>query len=172
MSSLPHLATILQTIFTTGANTAVHTSGFIQRHRQLTGASFLQALVFGFLANPRISLDQLAQAATAAGTPISAQGFDQRFTPQASLFLQTVLATAVQQMVCADDAALPLLQRFTGVYLLDSTTIVLPDQLRSVWQGCGGRTSHRTSAALKVQVLWNLSHGQLQHAEMHRTRQR
>lgn len=166
MSSVPHVATVLQTVFTTVATTAARTTGFIRRQRRLTGASFVQALVFGFLANPRMTLDQLAQTAAAAGTPISAQGLDQRFTPHAAACLQAVLGAAVQQLVTADPVALPLLQRFTGVYVVDSTTIVLPDALRTVWQGCGGSTSTGTSAALKVQVLWNLTEGQLQHVEL------
>ncbi len=166
MSSIPYVAAVLQTVFTTDANHAARTSGFIQRQRQLTGASFVQALVFGFLANPRMSLDQLAQTAAALGTPISAQGLDQRFTPQAAACLQTVLGAAVQRVVATDPVAIPLLQRFTGVYLLDSTTIMLPDALRVVWQGNGGATTTGTSAALKVQVLWNLTAGQLQHVEL------
>lgn len=166
MSSIPYVAAVLQRVLTTVANHAARTSGFIQRQRQLTGASFVQALVFGFLANPRMSLDQLAQTAAAVGTPISAQGLDQRFTPQAAACLQAVLGAAVQQMVVADPVAIPLLQRFTGVYLLDSTTIMLPDALRTVWQGNGGATSTGTSAALKVQVLWNLTEGQLEHLEL------
>ncbi len=166
MSSIPYVAAVLQTVFTTVANHTARTSGFIQRQRQLTGASFVQALVFGFLANPRMSLDQLAQTAAAVGTPISAQGLDQRFTPQAAACLQAVLGAAVQQVVAADSVAIPLLQRFRGVYLLDSTTIMLPDALGTVWQGNGGATSTGTSAALKVQVLWDLTGGQLQHVEL------
>lgn len=54
MSSIPYVAAVLQTVLTTVANQAARTSGFIQRQRQLTGASFVQALVFGFLANPRM----------------------------------------------------------------------------------------------------------------------
>jgi hypothetical protein len=167
MLRVPHLASTLQTVLTTVANDAARTTGFIQRQRQLTGASFVQTLVFGFLANPRITLDQLAQTAAALGTPISAQGLDQRFTPQAAACLQAVLAAAVQHLVRSDPVALPLLRRFTAVYLLDSTTIVLPDALRSIWQGNHtASTTKGTQAALKIQVLWNLSEGCLQHVEL------
>ena len=40
---------------------------------------------------------------------------------------------------------------------------MLPDALQDVWQGNGGSTTVGTSAALKVQVLWNLTAGSLQH---------
>lgn len=163
MSSIPYVCAALLTVLTTVANTAARSTGFIQRQRTLTGASFVQALVFGFLAKPTASGDFLAQAAAAAGTPISEQGLTQRFTPQAAACLQTVLGAAAQQVVVADPVAIPLLERFTGVYVLDSTVIMLPDALASEWQGNGGSTSVGTSAALKVQVLWNLSQGSLQH---------
>ena len=163
MSSIPYVCAALYTVLTTVANSAARTSGFIRRQRQLTGASFVHALVFGFLAKPTASLDQLAQAAAAAGTPISSQGFDQRFTPQAAACLRAVLGAAAHQVIAADPVAIPLLQRFNGVYVLDSTVIMLPDALASEWQGNGGSTTVGTSAALKVQVLWNLTHGSLQH---------
>ncbi len=166
MSSIPYVCAAMQTVLTTEATLAARSTGFIQRQRKLTGASFVQALVFGFLANPRLSLDQLAQTAAAVGTPISAQGLDQRFTSQAAACLRAVLAAAVQQVVAADPVAIPLLRRFTGVYVLDSTTSMLPDGLRAVWEGNGGTTSTGTSAALKVQVVWNLTGGQLHHVEL------
>jgi hypothetical protein len=62
--------------------------------------------------------------------------------------------------VAAKPVAIPILQRFSGVYVLDSTTISLPDCLASVWHGCGG-TATGSAAALKVQVLWNLTTGSL-----------
>jgi hypothetical protein len=163
MSSIPYVCAALHAVLTSVANTAARSTGFIQRQRTLTGASFVQALVFGFLAKPTALGDFLAQAAAAAGTPISEQGLTQRFTPQAAACLQTVLGAAAQQVVVADPVAIPLLERFTGVYVLDSTVIMLPDALASQWQGNGGSTSVGTSAALKVQVLWNLSQGSLQH---------
>ncbi len=163
MPTIPYLCTALHTVLNGVANTAARSTGFMQRQRQLTGASFVQALVFGFLAKPTLSLDQLAQTAAVVGTPISAQGLDQRFTRQAAECLRTVLGAAVQQLVSADRVAIPLLQRFPGVYLLDSTTIMLPDALQSVWHGNGGSSAVGTSAALKVQVLWDLAAGTLQH---------
>ena len=60
MASIPYVCDAMQIILTTVANTAARTTGFIRRQRQLTGAGFVQALVFGFLAKPTMSLDQLA----------------------------------------------------------------------------------------------------------------
>src|SRR5919199_251491 len=158
VSSIPQVCLALQTVFTTVATTAARTSGFIRRQRQVTGAGFVQALVFGFLANPRASLEQLAQRAANVGLTISPQGLDKRFTQAAATCLQQVVEAAVQQVIAAHPVAIPLLQRFNGVYVLDSTTITLPDALAEVWPGCGG-SSVGSAAALKVHVLWNVTTG-------------
>lgn len=119
-------------------------------------------MVFGFLANPDASLEELAQTAATLGVPISAQALDQRFSPTAASCLEIVLSHTISQVVAAAPVAVPLLERFTAVFLQDSSTIVLPDTLAQVWKGCGGKTSTRTSAALKLQVRLDLCTGRLQ----------
>ena len=99
--------------------------------------------------------------AGSVGVAISPQGLEQRFTPAAARFLLRLLETAVTEIVTADPVAVPLFQRFHGVYLLDSTTIVLPDDLAALWSGCGGSTQAHTQAALKLQVQFDLSTGAL-----------
>jgi hypothetical protein len=52
----------------------------------------------------------------------------------------------------------PLLDRFTAVSLLDSSTVTLPDALRERFAGCGG--SHGGGqAAMKLQTQWDLKSG-------------
>jgi hypothetical protein len=72
---------------------------------------------------------------------------------------------AVQQLIAAQPVAIPILRRFTGVYILDSTTITLPDTLAAVGQGCGGSTPG-TAAALKIQGVWNLATGAFEHLSL------
>jgi hypothetical protein len=62
-TSLQELAEILQQLLILDAHHLGRTNGFIQRKRKLSGASFVQALVFGWQANPRASLEDLCQAA-------------------------------------------------------------------------------------------------------------
>ncbi len=65
------------------------------------------------------------------------------------------------ELVAAEPVALPLLQRFTEVDLLDSSTVGLPDALAGVWAGCGGGSEQNTRAAVKLQVRWDLNGGRL-----------
>ena len=166
MTTLPQLCHILQRILTTVADEAARTSGFVQRHSKLTGAKFVQTLVFTWLAAPDATYEQLAQTATALDVPITAQGLDQRFTLEAAACVRQVLQAAAQELVTSDPVMLPLLQRFNGVYLQDSTTLTLPDELADLWAGCGGSRTAGTQAALKVQVQVNYSTGQVTHLDL------
>ncbi len=150
MGTIPHVATIIQTVLTTVADTAGQHTRFVQRPRRakLTGSTFAQTLVFGWLADPTASLDSLAQTAAAVGAPITAQALDQRFTPAAAACLQEVLAATLHHVVTAKPVAVPVLQRFPHVVVQDSSTIVLPNALAEVWRGCGGDPHYRTQAAL------------------------
>jgi hypothetical protein len=152
MTTVPQLAQTLQTVFTTSAEVAARTTGFVQRRSKLSGAAFVQALVFGWLANPHASIAALAQAAAVAGVVISPQGLDRRGTAAAAAFLEEGLSAAVQAVSAAEPVASPLVQRFTAVVLLDCSTLVLPAALGLWWPGCGGLDPPHTQAALKLGV--------------------
>lgn len=162
MPTLPQVAQAMQEVLSTRADALARTTQFVQRTSPLGGAAFVQTLVFGFLANPNPALDELAQTAATLGVPVSPQALDQRFTPVAARYLEQVLHQALRQVLAATPVAVPILDRFTAVYVQDSSTIVLPDALAEVWHGCGGSTSTRTTAALKLQVRLELRTGQLE----------
>ena len=164
--SVTQLCQTFQTVLTTDADHAAHTTGFVQRTSKLTGAKFVQTLVFGWWNNPDATYEQLAQTATGLGVPITAQGLDYRFTPEAAECLKQTLAQAMRYAIIANPVVLPILQQFKGVYIQDGTTITLPDELAALWQGCGGSTTDRTQSALKVQVQFNLCDGQITHLDL------
>ena len=167
MNIMPHLVCAMQTVLTVVAETVAKTTGFIKRHRKLTGATFVQALVFGWLSNPKATLEELSQAAATVGVDITPQSLDERFTPDAAETLKQVLDAAVLQVVAADAQAVPLLERFNGVYVQDSSWISLPDSLVEVWKGCGGKTDHSTQSSVKVQLRWEMLTGSLCHLSLH-----
>jgi len=168
MTSIPQVAEAMQVILGEVAARAGRTSGFVQRTSKLGGAELTQALVFGWLANPQASREELAQAAVAVGVSISAQGLEQRLGETAAACLRQVVETAVQQMVQARPVDVNVWRRFAGVYVQDSTTISLPTALAEVWAGCGGgQTCGDGAAALKVQVRWELQQGTLAAVALH-----
>src|SRR5207244_876219 len=111
-TTVADLADPLQAVFTTEADDAAHATGLVRRTRKLTGATFVQALTFGWLANPHASLGELAELAADLGADVSAQALDQRLTPQAVDCLCSVLHAALLRLVQADPVAADLLDRF------------------------------------------------------------
>jgi len=160
-TTVAELADALQSVFTTEADDAARDSGFTQRQRLLSGPIFVQTLTFGWLANPNATLAELAELANDLGAPVSPQALDQRFTLQAVDCLDQVLHAALLRLVQACPVAAPLLQRFTGVYVRDCSSIALPATLAACWPGCGPH-HQSTAAAVKLHVGLELNRGALE----------
>lgn len=168
MNNVPQIARAMQEVLGETARRAGRESGFIEREVKLTGASFCQTLVFSWMANPEATLEEMAQTAGVLGVELSPQALDQRFTAQAAACVKQVLEAAVKRLLNKEPRSLPILERFTGVYLQDSSVIVLPDELKELWTSCGGDTS---GSALKVQVRLELRRGQLEGPYLHSGRE-
>ncbi len=56
MTTVAQLAEALQTLLTTTADATAQATHFVQRRSKLTGAAFVQALVFSWLANPQATV--------------------------------------------------------------------------------------------------------------------
>lgn len=162
MPSVTYVAEAMQTVLSDGADQAAYRTGFVQRESPLGGAEFVQTLVFTWLANPEASLSELTQTAATLGVEISNQGLAQRFTPAAAECVRTVLQQAVAQVIQAEPARIPLLQRFTALYLRDSAQLQLPGALAGVWHGNSAyQVPAAESAALKIQIRVDELRGQL-----------
>jgi hypothetical protein len=159
MATIPEVATAMRAVLTAAADGAARATGFVRRRSKLTGAGFAQTLVFGWLGDPDATLAGLSQTAAALGVRISPQGLDQRFTPAAAACLGRTLEAAVGTVVAADPVAVPLLARFSGVYVQDSTVVGLPAALAGAWPGCGNGDG--PGAAVKLQARLDLRGGGL-----------
>lgn len=155
-TTIPQLSQILQQLLIEDANRIGRESGFIQRQRKLSGASFAQSLVFGWQANPNASLEELCQSARVCGVAISPQGLQERLnSPQANRFLHQLLLKGVNYLVQSHSARDDLLASFAGVYIQDSSQIELPSCLHTIWQG-----QQTKQAMLKLQAVLDYQHGQ------------
>ena len=159
MNTIARVADDVQALMSEEADRLGRQTGFIQRQVKLTGSAFVRVLVFGMLDSPQISYTDMSQDAALMGVPMSAQGMAQRFTKRAAGFLSCVLERGVARVVAGKAVTVPILSRFNGVYIRDSSVISLPKELSGIWRGVGG-TSGET-AALKLQVRLNYSTGQL-----------
>ena len=166
MTMIEQVAAAMQDVLTIFAQRLARETSFVQRESKLDGATFIQTLVFTYLAEPDASLDQLTQTAAALNVDITTSGLTQRFTPQAATFLERVLAVARERVLAADPLAIPILEQFAGVYIEDSTIIVLPEALRDLWHGCGNATD-QGQAAVKLTVRLDLTTGRLAGLSLH-----
>lgn len=148
----------LQAIFGTIADDAARNCGFIRRQRGFSGAEFVRALVFGWLARPRAAIDSLAET-----LGISGSGLQQRLTAAAAECLRLVLFEAVQMLMSSRNARIPLLARFTGVYVEDCSTVSLPAALAAQFPGCGNGDGESGRAALRLFTSYELKAGTLRH---------
>ena len=150
----------MYSILTTTANQIAHTTHFVHRRSKLDGALFAQTLVFGWWSRPQATLEELADISAVLGCDITPQAIDQRFNEQSATFLGQLLAATVRVAIASNPVAIPLMQRFEGVYLSDSSLISLPTALYDVWQGCGNGAKPHASA-LKMLVRLDLLRGKL-----------
>ena len=164
MQIVTDIATAMQEVLTKRADELARTVGFIKRQRKMTGSGFVQALVFGWLAEGEARLETLSQSCENVSVNITRQGLNQRFTPEAADFLKAVLYESLAQVIRANPIDTELLNRFDGVYVLDSTIIILPVELEEIWEGCQG-------SALKLSVCWDLLSGELIDVELHNAKE-
>lgn len=160
-ATIPQVSRKMQSILFQTANKVAAESGMIKRQRKVNGANLCQTLVLGWLENPDATLAELCATGAATGLEISPQGLDQRFTEETSLFLQRMMEETAVTAFFADPVAIPLLRRFNGVYLTDSSIVQLPDELQENWLGFGGRVA-TSLAALKLQVRIDMLRGKME----------
>jgi hypothetical protein len=151
--SLAELHPVLHELFHDTADHLAREAGFCRRARKLTGSAFARALVFSLLENPRATLDDFADTADEAlGIPVTPQAFDGRFTAPATEFLRDLFLEAFNHSFNSlRPALLPVLRRFTAVFLRDATLVALPPALAGAFPGRGGRHApHGRAAAAKL----------------------
>ena len=158
MGILTKVGAALQRLFGDFAQTAADQSGVIRRKRKFTAFSLARTFVLGFLQKPKASDEDLAQIAVQCGAAVTPQAIDQRHTPRLVEFLEKLFRGATELVVGSDRALAPILERFSQVTILDSSTITLPDEMQEQFRGCGG--SHGGgAAALKLQTELDLRSG-------------
>ena len=131
---------------------------FVQRTSPINGHLFVLTLVLNVIQFGVINLDQLAKTAHQIDphVDVTKQAFKERFTALAVDFLKAMFVEALKTTVPGAAHVIPLLSAFAAVYLLDSTSVPLPESLKPEFKGCGGAGAE---AALKLYLLLNYLSG-------------
>lgn len=148
----------IKAFFGDTVNEVARQTKFVQRKSDLDGLKFLQALVFGSIEKPEVSLNHLAQVCLDLGVKITPQGVDDRINTYSVAFLKEMFSQAMDTF--KNDQPLPVagLQQFTALNIVDSSVQALPDNMAEEYAGCGG---DGPQASLKVQLLFEFLYGNL-----------
>jgi hypothetical protein len=130
---------------------------FTRRRSKVTASRFLQCVVFGWLANPLASLNDLAAFFLDHwDIRVSPQGLDDRIHRSTVAFMKSMLQDALLTLCHPSNVPIPVLTQFSEVNMTDSTGISLPACLARRWPGSGGDAS---PAGLKIQVVFEFLTG-------------
>ena len=125
MKNITQLSSGLQKLLTETADEIAQATGFVKRKRIVTGADFVQGLVFGLMDEPNATRHQLHIAYSRnSRKAISAEGLDQRFSDEAVQFLKNMVENALQLGIESQmGPTFGVLGKFNGVYVLDGTKV-------------------------------------------------
>lgn len=160
MSIVARMARALEVVFSQAAEEANQEAGVILRRRKFTPVSLAKTYILGLLANPHATHEDLAAVAAAAGVQVSPQAIEQRYSPRLCKFFECLLPKMLRVVVQADESLAPLLERFTEVKILDSSSVQLPDSEAERFPASGG-AKDRNLAVVKLQTEFELCRGQL-----------
>jgi hypothetical protein len=121
---------------------AARRTGFVQRASKITGKLFLALVTFGPWSTAKTSLAQLAAKAGQLPAPVdvSPEAIHQRMNSRALAFLREMIQSAFAKLHAGDTMCEEgLFAPFTRVHLADSTGFGLPDTLKDLFPGAGGR---------------------------------
>lgn len=144
------------------AESIARTCEFVQRQPKLTGTAFLVALLSELWQRDRLTLEHLSLSCAELGVEITPQGLDQRFNEHSVEFMKQMLVRGLARFRTGESLGIKLLEQFDNVYVVDSTTVNLPESMREEFPGAGGNAA---SASMKIQLVFNLGRGQIEQLE-------
>jgi len=136
---------------------------FVRRKSEITGLTFLKAVVLGFLEKPDSSLNEIAQSFLDVGVEVTPQGIDERINTFSVDFLRAIFLQALEIFKNKSPLPLSILQPFSAINIVDSSTKSLPENMADEYPGCGRAGA---KAALKIQLVFDFLHGNLKQVEI------
>ena len=147
----------LQRFFLQEAEIMGRVTFFVRRTSKLTASLMLRGLVFGWLANPLASLNDLAAFfQDRLAVPVTSQGLHARIHRYTVAFFKKMCQMALMDLSQTVQVPIPVLRQFPEVNVTDSTGISLPACLKTRWPGSGGKAS---PAGLKIQLVFEFLTG-------------
>ena len=169
MDMIARVTNALKSVFLVSADEVNLQAKAVKRVRKFTPSSLAQTFILAFLKNPNASHENVACMAVASGVEVSAQAIEQRYSAELEVFFKLLFQKMTQIAIGSDESLAPILERFSEVILIDSSTVTLPDSQEQDYKGCGG-TYGRGKAALKLQTELDLRSGRIRCVEVEQGR--
>ena len=156
---LPFLQRFVATFLPASFRLLAVQSGWLKRQGKIDAFEFLISMVFGQASALRQTL--VSQTLTFE-EPVTRQAVHQRFTAEAVDYFKSAFSHVLAHTLDwkpGHSQAIDLLEHFTAVYLLDSTSFDVSETLKDIFASCGGAGS---SANVKVFLRYELISGRLE----------
>src|SRR6476620_9398089 len=135
--------------------TLANQTGMVRRNRKCRAQDLVSLCVFLSQTIGTESLVSLcAKLSRTTGVSLSAQGLNERFNERTVQFLKRLFLQVFQKKICPVTTS--LVNRFTRIRILDSTSFQLPSSYADTYKGHGGGGSE---AGLKIQLEYDLISG-------------
>lgn len=128
-----------------------------QRHSKLTPSSFIRALI-STSCSPFFDLETFCGFLKEQGIKIRKQSLHERFNKHTEAFLKAMSTSFLNHFQTEKLPMLNGLEVFSGLKIIDSSSLSLHSALNNLFKGCGGAAS---SAALKIQLQFDYLQGQI-----------
>lgn len=132
-------------------------TNFTQRNPKLDASAFIRALLATCLSQ-NFTLEIFCSFLLGQGIKITKQGLHQRFNSYCEQFLKELSSYFMNQFKNESLSEIAFLSGFSGVNIVDSSTVSLPSLLNKTFRGSGGSASN---AALKIQLMYDYLAGQV-----------
>lgn len=133
-------------------NRSSRAAGVVVRQRKFSAAVLLQTLVLTWLKKPTAANADFVSTAALLGLEITPEAIAKRFTEPLAHWLRQLVDVALAGLFASTRRCETLLDKFSAIYIGDSSTIRLPDELAGTYPGCGG-SGGACKAALKIHLL-------------------
>lgn len=162
MSTISQVSEALQWVLNEYPRMIERKTGFVQRSSvKLDGVTFVRGLVLGWMAEPEASYSQLRNCLGTLGVDVTSQAVEQRFGEASAKLLKEVLNEGVKQVISHEGVVPELFARFNGVYAQDGSILALPASMKEQYPGCGGKSPEVGLSSLRLEVRYELSHGEM-----------
>lgn len=156
---LDEICNIFETCFSTDyLEDLAKETRFIQRSRTINASAFAKSLIFNELDQYQLSLLNLKlDLQFHFECKVSREAIHKRFTPQAVVFMKSLLAKLIDFRLQVEDSIPISAQTFNRICLKDSTKFLIPKNLADSYPGING--FHKENALMNIQYEYDLLSG-------------